>query len=309
VDKLTSIVVAVDFSACSASALAQARRIASWNRAEVGALHVVDTLVALESDEYFTAMQESIRKELIADAERRWAEFVRGLATPGAGAGGETPVPTFCVRVGSRVIETLGFVRERKAELLVLGTQGDGGGETGGGGGVGPFAAQCVRESPSDVLLVRREKAGGFRHVVAAVDFSPTSRRALERAVRVCVQDNATLDVVHVFDPPWRGVLSKFKTFDTGADREAYVQRLAKRLEEFCRPAEREMQWVKPRFHLPENSSHGMGIIELAKSVQADLVVLGTRGRTSMRELLLGTTAARVVRAAACSILAVKPVG
>lgn len=301
-DKLTSIVVAVDFSPCAASALEQARRIAAWNRASVAALHVVDTLVALEADEYFTAMQESIRKELIADAERRWTEFSRTLVKGSP----DLAMPTFGVRVGSRVLETLGFVRDQKADLLVMGTQGDGGGG-GGSGGVGPFAAQCVRESPRDVLLVRREKMGPFRRVVAAVDFSPTSRRALERAVRVCVQDNATLDVVHVFDPPWRGVLSKFKTFDTGTEREAYVQRLSKRLEEFCRPTERDMQWVKPRFHLPENSSHGLGIIELAKSVQADLVVLGTRGRTSMKDLLLGTTAARVVRAAACSILAVKP--
>jgi nucleotide-binding universal stress UspA family protein len=298
-DKLTSILAAVDFFPSSASAVAQALRIAAWNRSGVRAVHVVDTLVALEADEIFTVMQESIRGELVEDARRRWTAFAAGV--PGAAG------LTFAVRVGSRVLEVLDEVRDAAADLLVMGTQGDSKPET----GAGPFAAQCVREAPCDVLLVRKDKVGPFKHVVAAVDFSPTSRRALERAVRLCVQDNATLDVVHAFDPPWYGVLGRIAGYSTPAEQDAYRQRLVKHLQEFCQPSapgdSPGMSWVRPRFHLPETSSHGMGIVELAKSVQADLVVLGTRGRSSMKELLLGTTAARVVRAAACSILAVKP--
>jgi len=52
---------------------------------------------------------------------------------------------------------------------------------------------------------------------------------------------------------------------------------------------------------------HGRGITEFARQVGADLVVLGTRGRTNLRDLLLGSTAERVVRDAPCSILTVKP--
>ncbi|MBM4361664.1 MAG: universal stress protein, partial [Deltaproteobacteria bacterium] len=39
----------------------------------------------------------------------------------------------------------------------------------------------------------------------------------------------------------------------------------------------------------------------------ADLVVLGTRGRTNLRDLFLGSTAERVVRECPCSVLAVPP--
>ena len=39
----------------------------------------------------------------------------------------------------------------------------------------------------------------------------------------------------------------------------------------------------------------------------ADLVVVGTRGRTGMRAILLGTVAERIVRESPCSVLAVKP--
>ena len=41
----------------------------------------------------------------------------------------------------------------------------------------------------------------------------------------------------------------------------------------------------------------------------ADLVVVGTRGRTGMKAVLLGTVAERIVRESPCSVLAVKPDG
>ncbi|MBI3107868.1 MAG: universal stress protein [Candidatus Rokubacteria bacterium] len=52
---------------------------------------------------------------------------------------------------------------------------------------------------------------------------------------------------------------------------------------------------------------HGRGITEFVEQVDGDLVVLGTRGRTNLRDILLGSTAERVVRDARCSILTVTP--
>jgi nucleotide-binding universal stress UspA family protein len=50
-------------------------------------------------------------------------------------------------------------------------------------------------------------------------------------------------------------------------------------------------------------------ILEHVQETHADLVVLGTRGRTGLREMLIGTTAEKIVGNAPCSILAVKPDG
>jgi nucleotide-binding universal stress UspA family protein len=47
-DRLGSIVVAVDFTPCSATALAQAARIAQWNQAKLHVVHVIETLVVIE---------------------------------------------------------------------------------------------------------------------------------------------------------------------------------------------------------------------------------------------------------------------
>jgi nucleotide-binding universal stress UspA family protein len=53
--------------------------------------------------------------------------------------------------------------------------------------------------------------------------------------------------------------------------------------------------------------SYARGIVEYATSTNADLVVIGTHGKSNLRYLLLGSTAERVLRHTGCSVLAVRP--
>jgi nucleotide-binding universal stress UspA family protein len=52
----------------------------------------------------------------------------------------------------------------------------------------------------------------------------------------------------------------------------------------------------------------GAAIVAAAKEYQADLIVMGTHGRTGLTRLLLGSVAEHVLRHAACPVLTVKPV-
>jgi nucleotide-binding universal stress UspA family protein len=47
--------------------------------------------------------------------------------------------------------------------------------------------------------------------------------------------------------------------------------------------------------------------VDYAREKAIELVVVGTIGRTNLREILLGSTAERVVRDSPCSVLAVRP--
>jgi nucleotide-binding universal stress UspA family protein len=53
--------------------------------------------------------------------------------------------------------------------------------------------------------------------------------------------------------------------------------------------------------------THGHGIAEYCRSVDADLVVLGNRGRTTLKYILLGSTAERLLKEIPCSMLVVRP--
>ncbi len=290
-DRLNSIVVAIDFTPCCAAALAQAARIASWNRAKLLAVNVIETIAAMELQEALTPYVQEIEKGLVAESNAAWAKFANDV--PGKSA------IEFAVAINSPLVELSKRIRERKADLLVLGSHGVSPGKS-----PGILAAQCVRRAPARVLLVRDGQTGPYKSIVACVDFSETSRDALSAAVRMAAQDGAALHILHVYQPAWKRLTRPpVRPELAGAFREALIGQL----KAFCTAGTPEMEWSKAHFEVAESSSHGAGIVECVKAKGADLVVLGTRGKTNLRDVLMGSTAERVVRDAPCGILAIKP--
>jgi nucleotide-binding universal stress UspA family protein len=57
---------------------------------------------------------------------------------------------------------------------------------------------------------------------------------------------------------------------------------------------------------LVEDGQSAVGIVRLAESLPAELVVLGTSGKTGLRRVILGSVAEAVVRRAPCSVLVVR---
>lgn len=295
----TSIVVGVDFTPCSAAALRQAIRVAGWSGAPLHVVHVIDTLVVTELEEALSPMQKGIRDGLVKDAQKAWKEFA--AAIPGAAA------LAVEVSINNRTVGILARARKDRADLVVLGALGDRAADV----GVGTVATACVRGGAADVLLVRDSRPGGgapFRTVVAAVDFSPTSLRAVERGAMIAAADRAELHVLHVFQPPWQRLHYRAPTPEGAPQfQKQYRDGLEGRLREFCRPALEATKSPKARFVVHDHSGHRSGIVAYAQTASADLIALGTRGRTNLRDILLGSTAEKALQESTCSVLAVKP--
>lgn len=302
---IASIVVGTDFTACSAVALGQAIRIAAWSpppaegaAAKVHVVHVIDTTVVIEIESALSAMQQGIREGLTRDAERAWVEFAKSI--PGAGG---LPIE---VPINNRIVGILKCARENKADLLVVGAFGDRAPDV----GFGTVATACVRKSMADVLLVRDTHKGPFKTIVAGVDFSENSAKALARAALFAARDGAELHMLHVFAAPWRRL--HYRAPEPMAPphlQKQYRDGLERRLAGFARPITDTYPGLRLRTVCYDYNGHRSGIVEYAKSVAADLVVLGTRGRTNLRDLLLGSTAEKALGESPCSILAVKPEG
>lgn len=317
-DKLKSIVVGVDFSSCSGVALAQAARIGAWNRSSVTAVHVIDSLVALELDEAISAaametggvfeppaipggvtgeaLSGGIRQQLLDDTRSQWTAFA-ALAAPGAGV-------DFRAVIDGRSEGIIQAAKIASADLLVLGATGAGQANV----GLGTVATACVRKSPCSVLLVREDKGKSpFKTVVCCVDFSKGSMEALETAARLATQDSASLRVLHVFYAPWHVLHYRSPTPETDpVFRQQYMDGLRRRLEHFGSTIEHDLTYLKPTFELVDAPDHRNAIPEYLAKVGADLVVLGTRGHSNLRDFFLGSTAEKVLRDAHCSVLAVR---
>jgi len=296
-DRLRNIVVGVDFSPASLDALAQAKRVGAWSRSQINAVHVIDTVAVLDIQEALSMIAARVQEGLIEDAKNHWKALV-------ALNGWLSDVP-LDVLVTNAVVELSRRVSGANAahSLLVMGVNS----RESDDGGVGAVATGCVRHAQSSVLLVRQGHPGAFKRVVACVDFSETSREAVDQAIRIAAQDGSQLHVLHVHSEPRSLFGFNAKSAMTPLDAAKERDRLREKLLAFCEGLGAEAVWARERVVAIEAPSHGRGIVDYANGVDADLVVLGVRGRTNLRDLVLGSTAERVLRKARCSVLTVHP--
>lgn len=288
------VVAGTDFSESSKASLQQAARVAAWAGGALHVVHVLDTIVVVELEGALSAFQKGLRDSLVKDAQQHWHAFSKGLE----GVDGRAVE----VVIDSRTRGLVDAARRAKADLIVIGAFGSRPADV----GMGSVATSCVRHAPCDVLVVRDTQGGAFRRVVCAVDFSPTALAALAQASIVAARDGAELHVVHAFEAPWHEIAMYGPTVlaQPEAQRQ-YRDGLKSRLESLG--AGLNLDPAKTKFVLLDAPGHRDSLAEYGREVGADLLVLGTRGRTNLRDVLLGSTAERLLKKTRCSVLAVRP--
>ena len=144
----------------------------------------------------------------------------------------------------------------------------------------------------------------GIKKILYATDYSKASERALEEAVKLAKQNHAELLVVHVIEP------APFVSGEEFGGGEIYakLEDLAK--QEAQASMTKLMQRlkktkVKAQGLLFKGSTHDQ-IVKAAKSKKADMIVIGTHGRTGLSKLFMGSVAGRVVSSANCPVLTVR---
>ncbi len=289
------IIVGIDFTPSCLAALAEALRRGKASGAPVKPVHVIDRLVVTDLTEVLPPGPAPLESDLVEDAHRAWAEFA--AATDGV------PAPALTVLVAHRVHGLVRAVRDENASMLVVGSHG----ERARDAGVGSVAAACVRRSPADVMLVRDGHRGAFRRVVACVDFSEHSLCALRRAGELAVADGAELRVLHVFQAPWHRLHYRAPTPEVDPHfQHQYREALERRLRAVTEQEVGAAHAAKAVYAVLDRRADRNGIVEYIDECGADLVVLGSHGRTDLLDFLLGTTAEAVLQDARASVLAVK---
>jgi universal stress protein A len=138
-----------------------------------------------------------------------------------------------------------------------------------------------------------------IHRILCPVDFSTSSDYAFQYALAIATAHQATVELLHVTE------ISAYGEEPNGKDRgydESYEDSLRVRLSEIAAAVDT---------HVPITTNLAAGvpyieIIKRAKSLPADLIVLGTHGRTGLKHLLIGSVAERVVRTSFCPTLTVR---
>ena len=144
-------------------------------------------------------------------------------------------------------------------------------------------------------------KSLSVRNILVPIDFSPASMQALDYAVSLAKQFRATIHLLHVH-PPDEAASVPGAAHVLLQSAEA-IERLNAELTGIHR--ERVELFCPECCHIRGGRPH-QEIIGLARELDADLIVLSTRGHSGLKHLLLGSTAERVVRSAPCPVLVVR---
>jgi nucleotide-binding universal stress UspA family protein len=144
-----------------------------------------------------------------------------------------------------------------------------------------------------------------IRTILHPTDFSRASAPAFKRAVQTAKDNRAQLLILHVLAPASPMLMTDGyvppKVYD---DMEAAARAEAqKQLRRLVEKAKHSGARVKPI--LLEGIAHER-IIQAARSRKADLVVIGTHGRTGFARFFLGSVASRVLAISPCPVLTVR---
>jgi nucleotide-binding universal stress UspA family protein len=142
--------------------------------------------------------------------------------------------------------------------------------------------------------------------VLVPVDFSPSSRAALEYAAFVADAFGATVVVLHVWEPPGYVGPDTLALLPVAAAQPGWEEtrgEVLREVEAFLGPAGARPRRLEVRVEAGEPSDV---ILAAAAKGGADLVVIGTHGRTGLTRLLLGSVAEAVLRRAPCPVLTLR---
>lgn len=142
----------------------------------------------------------------------------------------------------------------------------------------------------------------GFQRILVPIDFSEHSERALEMARDLAKAFDAKLLLLHCYQVSPGAVSPYGIVLPENFDREVR-EAAARRLDEWRDKASADGVDAEARL---SSTFPSMGIVDAAVEEKADLVVMGTRGLSGLKHVLLGSVAERTLRTAPCPVLTVK---
>ena len=149
-----------------------------------------------------------------------------------------------------------------------------------------------------------------MKKILVPTDFSKYAEDALNYAIMLSNKILAEVHVVHVIDQP------AYETFDTFADGyggggidDIFILKLIESSKEKMKKLEEEYKDDQIKTNVKMASSVQNEILEYALQINADLIVMGTKGTSTIDEEIIGSNTEKIVRGAHCPVLTIKEEG
>lgn len=273
---MRAVLVGVDLTAMGRRVADRARIVAEAHDADLHLVHVLEPVGE--------AMIEPGLMKLMREHQHAQAEKLAAWVRERTNVGVELDVVK-----GSPSWELA--ARAKTADLVVLGSSGV------DAFTAGPIPRRVARKATCDTLVVRRQPRVPYRRIICAVDFSESSRIAVQRALDLF--PDADITVLYSLPSRFDPLLADAGLFaeELVASRETRLEMARDRMNEFA------LEWNRQLRTLVADGPPMETIDEIVRRRGADLVVVGSRGASATRMVLLGTVAEGLLSVAPCDVL------
>ncbi|MBL8951761.1 MAG: universal stress protein [Myxococcaceae bacterium] len=290
------VFVATDFSKGAALALERAARLPILEGGSVTIAHVLSS----GASEKVRRVAETLAKERLKHARQRV-----GAAAAAVGRG-DIDVRTQLSRGSSAYVGLVRSAREAGADLVVIGRHGQ---RLVRDLFIGSTAERVLRAGELPVLVVSGKTTGPYRRPLFAVDLEDTCRSVVTTALRALPGELVAATMVHAFHAPFEGFITGGALPSHAASvreeyRRSYRDSAASELAQLqARLGDVGVRWDT----LIRHGDPRLIVVREAARCQADLLAIGTHGRSGIAHALLGSVAEWVLRAATCDVLVARP--
>ena len=291
---INRLLLATDFSSWARRAEEYALSMAASWRAHLTVMTVLEFPPGMNPD-------YPVNQQYLTDRMREASEQLAGFKGRATKRG---LVVATRIATGIPSEELKAAARAEESDLIIVGTRG----KTGLAHVLlGSTAERVIRTAPCPVLAVQMAKAEtpveqgvSLERMLVPIDFSDCSLDALEYAAVAAGQAKASIELIHVLEPPSYGLDFTLSHAD---EREQKRESLAKRLQGLSSALSAAGLPVKSRLRggVPADS-----ILDSAQEWPCDLIVMGTHGRRGLSHVMAGSVTEAVLRRAPCPVLTVR---
>jgi nucleotide-binding universal stress UspA family protein len=283
---LRNLLVCTDGSEYSEGAIREGIRLAKQSDAAMTALSVVD----------FNPEFDALAPDLVEKMEKEIGEHLRAVKERAEKEG--VRCRTFMLRSETPYIAIAREAENLRAGIIVVGRRGRTGLKR---LMMGSVAKRVIGHAPCSVLVVPRGARLEFRKVLCATDGSAYSEAAVAEAVQIVKRSGAELSFASVVRAE---TASPLDIVQSQMQRGLIVLAVAE-------SSIRKAKEIAGKEGLQAEGGILAGrpfeaIVTSAREKGADLIVMGSHGRTGVDRLLMGSVTERVIGIAECAVLVVK---
>jgi len=194
----------------------------------------------------------------------------------------------FIVREGQLSKKILKLASEKSADLILVGKKTS-------INGSGVITQRLARRASCSLLIVPENSLPKIKKILVPSDFSDYSKDALEEAIEITEKNDGKSEIVcqNVFSVP-SGYHFTGKSYEEFSD--IMLMHAQVNYKKFIRKIDTKGHKITPLYTRDEDDDPVVDIINKAQEIEANIIIIGAKGRTAATALFIGSLAERLIQ-------------